>query len=87
MGVGADPGARSWVRTERVTIAVWVTLMGIMVFLPGISRTICAASAVAAGVEGERANRMVSWGESGLRSQRMLNSSAGEASVTAKGLR
>ena len=30
----------------RVTMAVWVTLMGIMVFFTGTSKTICAASAL-----------------------------------------
>ena len=30
----------------RVSMAVWVTLMGIMVFFTGTSKTICAASSL-----------------------------------------
>ena len=46
MGAEADSGARSRLRMGRVTMAVWVTLMGIMVFFTGTSKTICAASAL-----------------------------------------
>ncbi len=45
MGAGEESGASNWLRIDRVTIAVWVTLSGIMVFFVGTSRTICAASA------------------------------------------
>lgn len=45
--IGADGefGDSNLVRMGRVTIAVWVTLSGTIVFLIGTSRTICAASA------------------------------------------
>ena len=37
---GAEPGAKSWACMDFVIMAVCVTLIGIMVFLIGASRTI-----------------------------------------------